>query len=94
MQAGCNTYPVLLDHGTALNLSETNFLFSHLEKNPHHRALREKFVPAVELDVLQTSKHLLTSKRKIEATASLGSCSVVCPQGRGGGGGLTREWCT
>lgn len=51
-------------------------------------------ISAVELDVLEASKHLLTSKRKAEELASIASCTAVCPQAKSGGGGaLTRGWC-
>lgn len=69
-------------------------MFSHLEKNPYHCALRENSVPAVESEVFQASKHLLTSKRKAEEAASLTDWSMVCPQGKGDGGGVTRVWYT
>lgn len=69
-------------------------MFSHLEKNPYHCALRENSVPSVESDVFQASKHLLTSKRKAEEAASLTNWSMVCPQSKGDGGGVTRVWCT
>lgn len=58
-------------------------------------SVAELYNPDVVPDVLQTSKHLLTSKREKQKNqlVALAKCSVVCPQAKSGGGVLTREWC-
>lgn len=68
----------LPNHDTILRI-----LFSHLDNNSHHHTLREYSV-----SILQTSKHLLMSKKK----TSVDNCSVMCPQAKSGGGVLTGGW--